>query len=57
MTQRELAKKLGVTVSTVTKWENEGFIPRGSTLIKLSKIFNVTIDSIVKAQERVKAKA
>ena len=48
LTQDALAKALGLDRSTVTKWEIGESVPRVATLIKLSKIFKCSIDTIVK---------
>lgn len=45
MTQDELAKKLGIDRSTISKWENpDGTEPDSQTIAKLSEIFDVTTD-------------
>jgi len=50
MTQTQLALKLGVTRTTVTMWEMGINYPTVENLIKLSEIFNCTIDELVKGE-------
>lgn len=45
-TQEELAEKLMVSRSVITKWENNTGIPDISSLIKLSSVFDITLDHI-----------
>lgn len=47
MTQSELAKKLSVTKSTISSYENDSRLPSYEVLIKISVLFNVTIDSLL----------
>ena len=50
-TQQKLAEQLNVSPQAVSKWECGEAVPDIDILDKLSMIFNVTIDSIIKAQE------
>ena len=45
--QVELAKKLGVSKGIISLWENGLREPNMSSLIRLSKFFNVSIDYLV----------
>lgn len=47
-TQAELAEYLGVKRVTVAQWERGENKPRVDTLIKLSKLFNVTTDDLLR---------
>lgn len=47
MTQLELAEKIPISRQAVSKWERGETIPDASSLIKLSVIFNVTINEIL----------
>ena len=47
MTQEQLAEKLDVGRSAISMWETGYSLPRGATLIKLSKIFGCTLDELV----------
>lgn len=50
-TQEELAGKLDVSRQAVAKWESGQVYPDISNLIQISKLFNVTVDYLVKDQE------
>jgi transcriptional regulator with XRE-family HTH domain len=52
-TQEELAGKLDVSRQAVAKWESGQVYPDISNLIQISKLFNVTVDYLVKDQECV----
>ena len=43
-TQKELAEKLRTSRSVVAKWENNLVLPDISSLLKLSTVFNITLD-------------
>ncbi|MBM7601950.1 transcriptional regulator with XRE-family HTH domain [Virgibacillus halotolerans] len=45
-TQKELAEKLAVSRSVIAKWENNSVTPDIEALIKLSKVFGITLDHI-----------
>lgn len=44
LTQNELAKQLKVSGNTVYSWENDKQEPSMATLLKLSEIFEVSLD-------------
>lgn len=46
-TQEMLAEKILSSRSTIAKWENKVTLPDIESLIKLSDVFNVTLDSLV----------
>lgn len=46
-TQKELAKKIGVTASTVTKYENGQLEPNIEVLNRISNIFRISISALV----------
>lgn len=41
MTQRVLAEKLGVSVATISKWENEEKVPSGDKLLKIIDLLDI----------------
>lgn len=45
--QTELAKKVGITQSTLSSWENSRFEPDRRSLLILSDIFGVSVDYIL----------
>lgn len=47
MTQKELAEFLNVTPQAVSKWERNKSYPDLDTLVKLSKYFNISTDTIL----------
>ncbi|WP_125568635.1 helix-turn-helix domain-containing protein [Companilactobacillus insicii] len=47
MTQNDLADKLNVSRQTISKWELERSYPDIESLITLSKVFGVTVDSLL----------
>lgn len=50
-TQQQLAEQLDVTPQAVSKWECGEAVPDIDILDKIARIFSVTIDSIIKAQD------
>lgn len=46
--QEQLAEKIGVSRSTVAKWESGKGIPKIENLVVLCDIFQVSIDSIIR---------
>lgn len=56
LSMHDLAEKVGVTKSSINMWENSNSVPKDSILIKLSQIFNVSIDYLLgneKMEEKV----
>ena len=53
MSQGDLADALEVSRQSISKWETNGSVPELDKLVKLSEIFNVSLDELVtgKAQE------
>ncbi len=47
VTQNDLAKALGVTFQTVSKWENGSSYPDITLLPKLAEYFKVSVDQIL----------
>ena len=48
LTQAEVAKKLSIDQTTVSKWEKGEAKPRVDTLIKLAALFECSVDELVK---------
>ncbi|SDK34268.1 helix-turn-helix domain-containing protein [Sediminibacillus albus] len=46
-TQKQLSEKMNVSRSVVTKWENGTVVPDLKSIIKLSRIFNISVDLII----------
>ena len=53
MSQKELAKKLGVSTGTVAEWESEDSVPTIADISNLSTIFKVSTDILIKDNEAV----
>lgn len=47
LTQRKLGQTLGVCNQTISCWENGQREPDLDTLVKIAKIFDVSIDSLL----------
>jgi transcriptional regulator with XRE-family HTH domain len=51
MTQEEVAKQLGVSVQHIDKWENNNSYPDIQHFLKLSEIYQTTIDEFIKSDD------
>lgn len=47
LTQEEMAKKLFVTRQAVSRWENGEMIPNVDALRLISKVFDISINSLI----------
>ena len=52
LTQEDLASKMGVTQSAVTKWENGVTFPRAELLPKIAQILNCSVDELLRTGEQ-----
>lgn len=52
-TQEEIAEKLGVSRQTISNWENCKSYPDIISVIKLSDIYSITIDALLKEDENM----
>ena len=50
--QEELASHLAISRQSVSKWESGASVPDLDKILKLSEIFNVTTDYLLKETER-----
>ncbi|XMB86778.1 helix-turn-helix transcriptional regulator [Mycoplasmatota bacterium WC44] len=55
LTQSELAEKLYISHQAVSRWETGQSVPDLSTMVELSKLFDVTIDQLISADNKVKS--
>lgn len=55
LTQEELAEKLNVTRQSVSRWESDSAFPETGKLVALSKLFNCTVDYLLKYGEEERA--
>ncbi|MBR5647340.1 helix-turn-helix transcriptional regulator [Candidatus Saccharibacteria bacterium] len=54
-TQEELAEALDVSRQAITKWESGEGVPDVENLKEISKLFNTTIDELIKEEKQVKS--
>lgn len=54
LTQTELSEKLGIIQPNIARWETNRIIPSIGTLKKLTKILNVSIDSLLFTEKEKK---
>lgn len=47
LTQGELAKELGVTQATISRWEKDQFSISGENIMKLALYFNASADDLL----------
>ncbi|MBR5247439.1 MAG: helix-turn-helix transcriptional regulator [Lachnospiraceae bacterium] len=53
LSQGDLAQMLDVSRQSISKWENNSAVPDLEKIIKLSEIFKVSLDELVKGEERI----
>lgn len=53
LTQEQLAEKIFVTRKTISNWENGKTTPDLESLIRLSEVFNVSLDRLVKGDSEM----
>lgn len=51
LTQEQLADLLGVSRQSVSKWESGSSVPELDKLIRLSEVFEITVDELVKGRD------
>lgn len=51
MTQESLAERVHVTRQAVSRWENDETIPGPDMLLKLSALFEVSIDALLESEQ------
>ena len=51
LTQEQLAEQLKVSRQSISKWESGQVIPEVEKIVELSKVFNVTLDYLLKPSE------
>ena len=57
LSQGDLAEMLEVSRQSVSKWENNSAVPDLEKIIKLSEIFGVSLDELVKGEKTIKETA
>ena len=53
LSQGDLADALGVSRQSISKWETNGSVPELDKLVKLSRIFGVSLDALITGEETV----
>lgn len=57
MTQEQLAEKLNVSRQTISKWESGGTMPDLESMVKIGRMFQVSLDELLlKGEEDVRDK-
>lgn len=51
LSQEQLAEMLGVTRQSISKWELEEAVPDVSYIIKLSELFSMSVDELLKGEK------
>lgn len=54
LSQEELAKHLGVTRQTISSWENNRSYPDIGSILKLSDLYDISLDELLKEDEKMK---
>jgi len=57
LTQEVLAKKVGISLTQMARYETKGIQPPADVLVKLATIFGTTVDYLVSGATEDKAKA
>ena len=55
LSQEQLAEMLEVSRQTVSKWESHLSLPEATKLMRLSDIFGVSVDALLKDEKSVSA--
>ena len=53
LSQEQLAKQMGVSRQTISNWENSRSMPDVGSAVKLSGIYNITLDELLKNKSDV----
>lgn len=53
LTQENVAEKIQVTRQTISNWENEKSFPDIVSVIKLSTLYNISLDKLLKGDEEM----
>ena len=53
LTQEDLAEKIGVSRQTISNWENGRSYPDIVSVITLSDVYNITLDSLLKGDKEM----
>lgn len=53
LTQENTAEKIGVSRQTISNWENERSYPDIISVIKLSSLYSISLDSLLKGDDEM----
>ena len=53
LTQENVAEKISVSRQTISNWENEKFYPDIISVIKLSDLYAISLDELLKGDSRM----
>lgn len=53
MTQEDMADLFGVTRQTISNWENDKSYPDITLLFKISEVFNISLDELLKEDKKI----
>ena len=53
LSQGDLAELLNVSRQSVSKWENNSAVPDLDKIVRLSEVFGITVDELVKGEDDV----
>ena len=53
LTQENAAEKIGVSRQTISNWENERSYPDIISVIKLSSLYSISLDALLKGDEEM----
>ena len=51
MSQEKLAKSLNVTRQTISKWELDQTVPDMNKLVKIARLFEISLDELTRGNE------
>ncbi len=54
LTQEQAAEALGISRQTLSNWENEKYYPDIASVLKMSEIYNVSLDYLLKGEGSMK---
>ena len=56
MTQEQLAEKLNISRQTVSKWETSSTLPDLESILKLCRIFHISLDDLLEEEKKLQSK-
>lgn len=56
LTQNQLAEKINISRQSISKWENDHGYPDIANLIKISELYNLSLDELLKNDRKLEKK-